>query len=143
MSPPLGSGLHLSWKALATSLVTDCPRPTTDRGVHGRHSRHGSGGQRPRPGVGRAVPPQGRARGLPQAPVLEPGGWRCPCFAERSPQSLSSSSHGFCPGLCLAIQSHLTLCDPMDCFLPGSSLHGILQAGILEWVAISSSRGSP
>ena len=35
-----------------------------------------------------------------------------------------------------------TLCDPMDCSLPGSSLHGILQANILEWVAISFSRGS-
>ena len=39
-------------------------------------------------------------------------------------------------------QSCLTLCDPMDCSLPGSTLHGILQAGILEWVAISFSRGS-
>ena len=35
-----------------------------------------------------------------------------------------------------------TLCDPMDCGPPGSSVHGILQARILEWVAISSSRGS-
>ena len=35
-----------------------------------------------------------------------------------------------------------TLCDPMDYSLPGSSLHGILQARILEWVAISFSRGS-
>ena len=32
--------------------------------------------------------------------------------------------------------------DPMDCSPPGSSVHGILQAGILEWVAISFSRGS-
>ena len=39
-------------------------------------------------------------------------------------------------------QSCLTLCDPMDCSLPGSSVHGILQATILEWVAISFSRGS-
>ena len=39
-------------------------------------------------------------------------------------------------------QSCLTLCDPMDCSLPGSSLHGILQATVLEWVAISFSRGS-
>ena len=31
-------------------------------------------------------------------------------------------------------------CDPMDCSLPGSSVHGILQATILEWVAISFSR---
>ena len=33
-------------------------------------------------------------------------------------------------------------CDPMDCSLPGSSVHGILQARIVEWVAISFSRGS-
>ena len=39
-------------------------------------------------------------------------------------------------------QSYPTLCDPMDCSLPGSSVHGILQARILEWVAISSSRVS-
>ena len=35
-----------------------------------------------------------------------------------------------------------TLCDPMDCSPPGSTVHGILQARILEWVAISFSRGS-
>ena len=35
-----------------------------------------------------------------------------------------------------------TLCDPKDCSPPGSSVHGILQARILEWVAISSSKGS-
>ena len=34
-------------------------------------------------------------------------------------------------------QSCLTLCDPMDCSPPGSSVHGILQARILEWVAIT------
>ena len=39
-------------------------------------------------------------------------------------------------------QSCLTLCDPMDCSLPGSSVHGIFQARVLEWVAISFSRGS-
>ena len=33
------------------------------------------------------------------------------------------------------------LCDPVDCSLPDSPVHGILQARILEWVAISSSRG--
>ena len=33
-------------------------------------------------------------------------------------------------------------CDPMDCILPGSSVHGILQARILKWVAIPFSRGS-
>ena len=40
------------------------------------------------------------------------------------------------------IHSHPTLCNPSDCSLPGSFLHGIIQARILEWVAISSSRGS-
>ena len=39
-------------------------------------------------------------------------------------------------------QSCPTLCDPVDCSPPGFSVHGILQARILEWVAISFSRGS-
>ena len=41
----------------------------------------------------------------------------------------------------LVAQLCLTLHDPMDCSLPGSSVHGILQARILEWVAMPSSRG--
>ena len=47
--------------------------------------------------------------------------------------------------LCLCaklFQSCPTLYDPMDCSLPGSSVHGTLQARILEWVAIPLSRGS-
>ena len=44
--------------------------------------------------------------------------------------------------MCLVTQLCPTLCDPMDCSPPGSSVHGILQARILEWVAISFSRGS-
>ena len=40
------------------------------------------------------------------------------------------------------LQSRLTLCDPLESSLLGSSLHGILRARILEWVAISFSRGS-
>ena len=39
----------------------------------------------------------------------------------------------------LVAQSCLTLCGPMDCSLPGSSVHGISQVRILEWVAISLS----
>ena len=42
----------------------------------------------------------------------------------------------------LVAQSCPTLCDPVDCSPPGSSVHGILQARILEWVAILFSRGS-
>ena len=40
-------------------------------------------------------------------------------------------------------QSCWTLCDPMDCSPPGSSVHGILQTRILEWVASPFSRVSP
>ena len=45
-----------------------------------------------------------------------------------------------CADVCT--QSCPTLCDPMECSPPGSSVHGISQARIMEWVAISSSRGS-
>ena len=44
--------------------------------------------------------------------------------------------------VCLAAQSCPTLHNPVDCRPPGSSVHGILQARIPEWVATSSSRGS-
>ena len=56
------------------------------------------------------------------------------CFTPLPPSSLDSI-------YVLVTQSCLTLCDPMHCSLPGFSVHGILQAGILEWVAISYSRG--
>ena len=44
--------------------------------------------------------------------------------------------------LVLVTQLYPTLCDPMDCSPPGSSVHGILQARILAWVAIQFLRGS-
>ena len=40
-----------------------------------------------------------------------------------------------------SLQSHLTLRDPIDCSPPGSSVHGILHARILEWAAEPSTRG--
>jgi len=46
----------------------------------------------------------------------------------------------FCGCACVrakSLQLCLTLCDPMDCSPPGSSVHGVLQVRILEWVAIS------
>ena len=43
--------------------------------------------------------------------------------------------------VCLTTWLCLTLCDPMDCSPPGSSVHGILQARKLEWVAMPFSRG--
>ena len=56
---------------------------------------------------------------------------------QRPLRNLSDTVHA-----CLFAQSCPTLCNPMDCSPPGSSVHGILQARILEWVAISSSRRS-
>ena len=47
-----------------------------------------------------------------------------------------------CVCVCSVTQLCPTVCDPMDGSPSGSSVHGILQARILEWVAISSSRGS-
>ena len=46
-----------------------------------------------------------------------------------------------CMCACALTQSGLTLCNPVDCSLPASSVHGIFQARMFEWVAISSSRG--
>ena len=61
-------------------------------------------------------------------------------------QVLYNYRHPRSPALCLCCvcvvaQLYLTLCDPVNCSLPGSSLYGILLATILEWVAMSSSKG--
>ena len=48
----------------------------------------------------------------------------------------------FVVGVVLVLESCVTLCGPVDCSPPGSSVQGISQARILEWVAISFSRGS-
>ena len=55
---------------------------------------------------------------------------------------LPKNSYGIILIECMLAQSRPTLCDLVNCSLPGSSVHGIFQARILEWVAISSSRGS-
>ena len=52
----------------------------------------------------------------------------------------STITHLSC--VCVHIQSCPTLCNPTDCSPPGSSVHGILQVGILEWIAIPFTRGS-
>ena len=59
---------------------------------------------------------------------------------EKNKAGWGDSDHGQFGVLCLVAQLCLTLCDPIDCSPPGSSVHGILQAGILEWVAISFPR---
>ena len=56
--------------------------------------------------------------------------------------SISSTCCGCIKVKVLVAQLCLTFCDPMNCSPPGSSVHGILQARILEWVAIPFSRES-
>ena len=90
---------------------------------------------------------------------MEKRGSVCPSFTRRLSESLqdaSTSCHTQMPGRLRNVlfqlgsnesesevaQSCPTLWDPVDCSPPGSSAHGILQARILEWVAISFSRGS-
>ena len=63
-------------------------------------------------------------------------------FQPSHPAGYASSECSFFVLFCLVAQSCLTLCDPTDCSLPGSSVYGISQARILEWVAISFSRES-
>ena len=53
--------------------------------------------------------------------------------------ALGSDPHGRLPGRREVAQSCSTLCDPMDCSPPGSSVHGTFQARVLEWVAIAFS----
>ena len=60
------------------------------------------------------------------------GGWSLPGF----------SAILYHPCACSVAQSCLTLCNPLNCGLPGFSVHGISQSRILEWVAISLSKGS-
>ena len=62
-----------------------------------------------------------------------------PRFSHLSPYvSLFPKGPFMC--MCSVAYSYLTLCDPMDCGVPGFSVHGIIQATILEWVAMPSSR---
>ena len=63
---------------------------------------------------------------------------------EGNPELLCHLAHSprFYGASAKLLHSCLTLCYSMDCSLPGSSVHGILQAKILEWVAMPSSRGS-
>ena len=75
---------------------------------------------------------------------LGPLHWEYKCLATGPPGKFLElfPTPLFLSHLCLVAQSCLTLCDPMDSSLPDSSVVGIFQARILEWVAISFSRGS-
>ena len=82
------------------------------------------------------------------SPSPLPGGWRVglkvliPQLHLLAP--LATSLHPeaiYCCDCCLVVPLCLILCNPVDCSLPSSSVHEISQARILEWVAISFSRG--
>ena len=95
--------------------------------------------------------------------MILPSFFSCPSSLQVFPESLPLRNH-LCRNPCLRLhvsgiqpktarkmflstkvlvaQMCLILCNPMDYCLPGCSVHGILQAGILEWVAIPFSRGS-
>ena len=80
--------------------------------------------------------------------LIEPfqGQWDGRLTLDSPLQQRFSNSKYTCWSLCLwaaSLQLCLALCDPMDCNLPGSSVHGHLQASILGWVANPFSRGSP
>ena len=65
------------------------------------------------------------------------------CVSERTlsvSESVQASSALLMICVCVSGSLCPTLCDPMDCSLPDSAVHGILQARILEWVAITFSR---
>jgi len=66
-----------------------------------------------------------------------------PCLYSFTQHKLSEPGPCYCVCVCAqSLQSCLPLCDPKNCAPPGPSVHGILQARILEWVAMPSSRGS-
>ena len=75
-----------------------------------------------------------------------PGDLPNPGIEPRSPTLQADSLPAEPPGKPLKgklIQLYPTLCDPKDCSLPGSSVHGIFQVRILEWVAMASQKVPP
>ena len=67
------------------------------------------------------------------------------CSSVKTWTNVSSEAKGICGWKCTCLHAPLcpTVCNPMDCSPPGPSVHGIFQARILEWVAISYSRHNP
>ena len=124
--------------------------------MNGATGGEGQGRLSPAPGT-----PERAHRGLG---LLLQATLQAPCTRAGSPDRYTSLREGsalilfFCMYVCVYVcarmhvhicpcvhsvaKTCLTLCDLNDCSLPGSSVHGILQTRILEWVAISSSRGS-
>ena len=78
-------------------------------------------------------------RGAFHTALCLPASQRASPALPASPSSLPSN----CVRVCAkSLESCLTLCNPMHCCLPGSSVHGVLQARILAWLVLSFSRES-
>ena len=82
----------------------------------------------PVPGAGVSIPFKDQ---VASRPLFSP---RCQCM-------ITGPTPHVCACMCAHAQPCPTLCDPVDCSLPSSSIHGIIQARISEWVAIFYSRG--
>ena len=118
-------------------------------GVSGKESASNAGNVRDMnsiPGLGR-FPGEGHGNPLQYSCLENPldrGAWWA--TVHRIAKSWTwpkwLSTHAQMDRFSSVAQSCPTLCDPMDCSPPGSLVHGIFQAWILEWVAISFSRGS-
>ena len=117
------TGVHIcmcSQRAFGAEVLTGPPPPGCQPSVKGHHTR--------------------RAVLLGDFPDSEGG-----CADHSGSRQLVHHNlcvSGECVCVCLVTQSCPALCDPMDCTPPGSSVQRILQARILQWVAIPFSRGS-
>ena len=94
--------------------------------------------QLPFPGISSVDTPMSNWWLMTFFPVLSSGNWVLTFQHFCQAQKLKMISLH----LCLHAQSCLTLCDPIDCSPPGSSVHEIFQTRILEWAAISYYGGS-
>ena len=116
--------------------------------------REGRGADLDRPGLSslllkqtESLPlPRGRLRGERGLTNQDCTHW-CFLYVKGSIRSQILELIKVCVCVCVCVargggQSHLTLCNPMDCSPPGSSVHGILPVRRLEWVAMPSSRRS-
>ena len=118
----------------ASALRLSIPLPGKD---NGRGTRTGAGGTESLRCYGVLRPLEAHLPGSVRLRLTAAGRAGVVPTPSRGPSFLHQSS--VC---CVHAQSCPTLCDPTHWSPPGSSVHGILQARVLEWVAISSSRAS-
>ena len=91
--------------------------------------------------TGRACPSLGAKIHCPRLRLC-PGFLLCPPLHLFYPLAVPSQTKSPLSSRVSETFSRVRLCNPMDCSLPGSSVHGVLQARILVWAAVPSSRGS-